>query len=168
MNSDLGRRTFLLLFLQMNVLCTFIKDEDCFIPGWGLWMLSIQLCLDLWLHSATLMLRWIGAGSFSWWIENSHAQQRLSAILSGEQKGPTSSAENIINGIIKIFFRGKKTPKQLQNKQTKKPKTTKTRNKTSPKAEIIVMQKKFQVKWELPTYLSLSHFPRFCWEFFEF
>lgn len=66
--------------------CTLYKDEDCFSLGWGLWMLTSLLCLNLRLHPATLMLLWIGAGSFSWWIQNSHAGHRLSIIQVGTKR----------------------------------------------------------------------------------
>lgn len=105
LNFPVGRRNFLLLFLQMNVLCTKMKTvsgmaEVCGCsPACSVW---IWHCIQLLSHYFILGQA-VSLGGLK--IPMLGTQSLLFKMW---QKGTTSSVENLING-MKTFFKEKKT-----------------------------------------------------------
>lgn len=105
LNFPIGRRAFLLLFLQMNVLRTKIKTVSGMAEVCGC---SPACCVWIW-HCIQLLLHYFILGqAVSLGGLKIHMLGAHSLLFKLGQKGLTSSVENLING-MKTFFKENKT-----------------------------------------------------------
>lgn len=86
------------LFTKMNTVSAQAEVCGC---------LTSLLCLDLRLHPATFMLFELGQAVSPGGLEI-HMLGKNSPSCKWGQKGPTSSAENLVNGMMKTLLGGKK------------------------------------------------------------